>query len=74
MPFEEYRMTPEWQCKRTQALSRAGYRCQLCGCRATRLDVHHNSYERYGDESIYDLVVLCDVCHGRVHGRLQDAS
>ena len=74
MPFEEYRLTREWQTKRTQALARAGYRCQVCGCRDTRLDVHHNTYDHYGDESIYDLVVLCERCHGLFHERLQDAS
>lgn len=74
MPFEEYRMTPEWQCKRTQALTRAGYRCQVCGRRDVRLDVHHNTYERYGDESIHDLVVLCEECHRLFHERMQDAS
>jgi 5-methylcytosine-specific restriction endonuclease McrA len=74
MTFEEYRMAPEWQCKRTQALTRAGYRCQLCGCQDVRLDVHHNTYDRYGDESIHDLVVLCGECHKQFHGGLQDAS
>jgi 5-methylcytosine-specific restriction endonuclease McrA len=74
MPFEEYRLTPEWQSKRTQALSRAGYRCQTCSCRDARLDVHHNSYGRYGDESIYDLVALCASCHELFHGGLPDAA
>lgn len=74
MSFEEYRLTPEWQTKRTQALSRAGYRCQTCGCRDTRLDVHHNSYKCYGDESICDLVVLCETCHELFHGVEEYAS
>lgn len=74
MPFAEYRLTPEWQCRRTQALSRAGYRCQTCGTRDTRLDVHHNTYENYGDEQPQDLMVLCESCHRLFHGRLQDAS
>jgi 5-methylcytosine-specific restriction endonuclease McrA len=73
MPFEEYKLTREWQTKRTQALSRAGYRCQVCGQR-TRLDAHHNTYERYGNESIYDLVVLCAPCHELFHEALRDAS
>jgi 5-methylcytosine-specific restriction endonuclease McrA len=76
MPFEEYRLTQEWQAKRTQALSRAGYRCQTCSrrCGEVRMDVHHNTYERYGDESIYDLVVLCEACHELFHGELPDAA
>jgi hypothetical protein len=39
-----------------------------------RLDVHHNTYERYGDESIFDLVALCDRCHELFHGVVADAS
>jgi hypothetical protein len=39
-----------------------------------RLDVHHNTYERYGDESTFDLVVLCDRCHELFHGIVEDAS
>jgi 5-methylcytosine-specific restriction endonuclease McrA len=74
MPFKEYRLTPEWQAKRTQALSRAGYQCQVCGQRDARLDVHHNTYQRCGDESIYDLVALCAGCHALFHAGLQDAS
>jgi hypothetical protein len=74
MPFEEYRLTPEWQAKRTQALTRAGYRCQACGERDARLDAHHNSYERYGDENIYDLVVFCHRCHEVFHSTLRNAS
>jgi hypothetical protein len=42
----------------TGALVRVGYRCQTCGENDVRLEVHHNTYERYGDESIFDLVVL----------------
>jgi 5-methylcytosine-specific restriction endonuclease McrA len=74
MPFDEYRMTLEWQTRRTEALSRAGYRCQVCGERDGRLDVHHNTYDRYGNENICDLVALCGRCHGLFHGKLQDAS
>jgi 5-methylcytosine-specific restriction endonuclease McrA len=74
MPFAEYRMQPEWQARRTATLAKAGYRCQACGEGDVRLDVHHNTYERYGDESTFDLVVLCGQCHGLFHGIAEDAS
>jgi|SRR5215207_10421381 len=32
------------------------------------------SYRRYGDESTFDLVVLCDRCHELFHGLVEDAS
>jgi 5-methylcytosine-specific restriction endonuclease McrA len=70
----EYRVQREWQARRTATLARAGYRCQTCGDSDVRLDVHHNTYERYGDESIFDLVALCDRCHELFHGIVEDAS
>jgi 5-methylcytosine-specific restriction endonuclease McrA len=74
MPFAEYRLQAEWQARRTATLARAGYRCQVCGERDTRLDVHHNTYDRYGDEGPFDLVALCGGCHELFHGIVEDAS
>jgi 5-methylcytosine-specific restriction endonuclease McrA len=74
MTFAEYRMQPEWQARRSATLARAGYRCQTCGENDVCLDVHHNAYERYGDENTFDLVVLCRSCHQKVHGIVEDAS
>jgi 5-methylcytosine-specific restriction endonuclease McrA len=74
MPFAEYRVQPEWQARRTATLARAGYRCQVCAEHDDRLDVHHSSYERYGDEDPFDLIVLCAQCHELFHGVVEDAS
>lgn len=74
MPFAQYRLTPEWQARRVAALVRGGYRCQTCGESGGRLDVHHNTYERYGDEAFNDLVVLCARCHQMFHKIARDAS
>jgi len=68
MSFAEYRMQPEWRARRSATLARAGYRCQVCAEHDDRLDAHHNSYERYGDEEPFDLVVLCAQCHELFHG------
>jgi 5-methylcytosine-specific restriction endonuclease McrA len=71
----KYREQPEWQVRRVQALVRAGNQCQACSSRDTTLDVHHNSYQNYGDEKPQDLVVLCRKCHRKFHGiDLEDAS
>jgi 5-methylcytosine-specific restriction endonuclease McrA len=70
----KYREQPEWQVRRVQALTRAGYKWQTCSSRDTTLDAHHNSYQTYGDERPQDLVVLCRSCHQKVHGFVEDAS
>lgn len=59
-----------WKARREEALDRRGRRCELC--RATsRLQVHHNTYERVGAELPDDLVVLCNACHARHHGKAE---
>jgi 5-methylcytosine-specific restriction endonuclease McrA len=70
----KYMEQEEWQVRRVQALTRAGYKCQTCGNRDTTLDVHHNNYERYGNERPQDLVVLCRSCHQKIHEVVADAS
>ena len=67
MPFEQYRTTPEWKSRRNRVLLRAGNKCELCGTRG-RLDCHHRTYERYGEEQLGDLIALCRSCHQRFHG------
>jgi 5-methylcytosine-specific restriction endonuclease McrA len=71
----KYMEQEEWQVRRVQALTRAGYKCQACSRRDTTLDVHHNSYENYGNERPQDLIVLCRPCHQRLHNdSMEEAS
>jgi 5-methylcytosine-specific restriction endonuclease McrA len=74
MPLTEYLKTSEWRALRNRALIQAGNRCQVCGKTNLQLDVHHNSYERYGNEQLSDLVVLCRSCHQHFHGILPEAA
>lgn len=67
MPYREYLRTPEWQERRDNHLRSAGYRCQLCNSGNKRLDVHHRTYVRRGQEYYKDLIVLCDTCHEIFH-------
>jgi 5-methylcytosine-specific restriction endonuclease McrA len=66
MPYREYLQTDEWKATRKQALKRAKFKCQLCGG-GGQLNVHHNSYERRGEELTADLIVLCADCHRKHH-------
>jgi hypothetical protein len=70
----KYMEQEEWQVRRVQALTRAGYKCQACSRRDTTLDVHHNSYENYGNERPQDLIVLCRPCHQRLHDDLMEEA
>ena len=74
--LKEYYRTPEWRAKASRAKIRAGNRCQACGRSGVQLEVHHNTYERLGQELPTDLVVLCRNCHQLYHdhGALPDAA
>jgi len=68
--YSEYLLGEHWRGKvRPAVLERAGHRCQLCGAMDKTLHVHHNSYERLGNELPWDLIVLCEDCHAKYHGK-----
>lgn len=76
MPTREYTtylQSSAWQQKRQEALRRDQYRCRLCNSRA-RLEVHHRTYTRLGNECVEDLTTLCGACHHRHHGRQEDTA
>lgn len=66
--YQRYMSSKQWHDKRSEALKKAGYRCQMCGA-VINLNVHHVSYERLGAEWISDLVVLCKGCHEKLHDK-----
>ena len=66
--YNEYLQSDVWKLKRDAALERAEHHCQLC-CSTYRLSVHHNNYERLGNERDADLVVLCGPCHDVFHAK-----
>lgn len=68
MPYREYLQTEHWQAVRMSALKRGRYHCQLCNAGGV-LDVHHNTYERRGEEQSADVIVLCRGCHGKFHAK-----
>ena len=54
--------------RREAVLNRDGYKCQRCGKKNCRLEVHHIIYRSKGgsdDES--NLITLCKECHDNVH-------
>ena len=62
--YKEYRKSPAWKVKRDAVLQRDGGQC-VCGAKAT--EVHHKTYDNIGKEPLSDLVMLCKLCHERIH-------
>ena len=75
LAYEEYLQSPMWREKRWRVLERCRGICEGCGNRGAR-EVHHLRYPRgclpgseqwVRREKLYDLVGLCEVCHGDVY-------
>lgn len=64
--YHDYLRSLAWRVKRTGALARAGYKCQVCNS-AARLEVHHREYTNLFHEHASDLTVLCHDCHQLYH-------
>lgn len=70
--YDRYMKSQEWQAKRQQRLEIDSHVCVMCGRPEAKckngLQVHHISYKRLGNESVYaDLITLCPRCHRMIH-------
>lgn len=64
--YHDYMLSERWRLKRGIVIRVCGFQCQRCGSKhdfRNRLQVHHYTYERLGDERLDDLVALCKACH-----------
>jgi len=68
--YGNYIASSEWHKKRAKALKRDGGECRICGSKS-RLNVHHKTYLRCGDEDVNDLTTLCDECHKGITSMLR---
>ncbi len=68
--YEAYMKSSKWRWKAKARRKLDKYMCQACGARNTKLDVHHVSYARLGNENMSDLITVCRECHStKIHGR-----
>ena len=64
--YNEYLQSDEWWRRRRLVINRAKGYCEGCGT-ARCTQVHHLTYERAGNEMLFDLVAVCDECHEQLH-------
>jgi 5-methylcytosine-specific restriction endonuclease McrA len=60
--YATYLQSDHWKKLAEETKRLAGYKCQVCNSQ-DRLETHHRTYERKGDELQSDLVCLCHSCH-----------
>jgi hypothetical protein len=71
MDYQAYLKSEYWKQRRYATLERANFRCELCS-ETDNLNVHHLTYERLGNESPDDLMVICGGHHWIEHSGLKD--
>ncbi len=64
--YQEYLRSDAWLAKRALVLQRAKGICEGCGIRKAT-QVHHFRYENLGDELLWDLAAVCEICHDKSH-------
>lgn len=68
MDYVAYITSTAWRNNpaRLRELAAANYACRLCpnaAAAGARIEVHHRTYERLGNEIDGDLIALCSECH-----------
>jgi hypothetical protein len=61
---------PRWQKKRLEAMENSQFSCEICGDKASMLQVHHKEYFKDRNPWEYNLnqlAVLCEECHEYFH-------
>ena len=64
--YQKYLQSDKWKTIRVRRLAMDNNECVLCGEPVKH--VHHRRYPKvWGEETIDDLVCLCEGCHERHH-------
>jgi len=59
----------DWRRLRLRRLGQDGYICTTPDCDGEAVEVHHLTYDRFGQERLSDLRSVCELCHDLLHGR-----
>jgi len=71
--YNLYLKSRHWFEKKTATKKRDGFACRICRKKTRmlgQLHVHHLTYDRWGSESLDDLITLCVPCHEMLHEKV----
>jgi 5-methylcytosine-specific restriction endonuclease McrA len=69
MTYKEYLASEHWRDVKDRFMkSKFRKKCFVCGSK-NKLNLHHKTYIRVGNEYLTDLCLLCEECHKKVHER-----
>lgn len=70
--YHYFYTTTDWMKKRSLVLIRDNFTCRACGVRTKGLHVHHLIPKiTGGDESLENLITLCNKCHNKIHKEIK---
>jgi len=64
--YNRHLKSEKWKAIREKVLKRANHICEGC-LEEKATQVHHLDYKNVGDELLFQLVAICDVCHDKCH-------
>ena len=71
--YAAYIRSSAWaKVKRRYRASKLPQHCAVCG--DAKVDLHHRTYKRLGNERLTDLIPLCRPHHGDVHAMVKESA
>ena len=64
--YISYLDSKEWADIKLDIRQNKGNRCEICNS-TKKLHVHHKTYKRLFKEEYSDLMLVCEVCHNKIH-------
>jgi hypothetical protein len=71
--YEAHLRSSKWKALSRKVILRAQGVCEGCRSRPAT-QAHHLTYQRMGDEMLFDLVAVCDPCHSKIHPKEEDTD
>src|SRR5262249_54978782 len=68
--YDAHMNSETWRAK-SLAVRRRNPICEGCGLNPST-QAHHETYENFGDEFLFQLRAVCDECHARLHAHMND--
>jgi len=65
--YQKHTRSMKWQRFKRRVRAARGNACESCGASGCRIEVHHVTYERLGNELPQDVRLLCVSCHAAAH-------
>ena len=71
--YHKYLQSNHWKKKRQDFLESKLYKngCEICNS-TKKINIHHKTYKRIGNEKLNDLTALCEECHLKLHEELKE--